>query len=74
MVEIKLYKDDETSVLNHKLEPFRIMVVSSIDIDNLRRIFTVPSIDGKELISFYFLQYSHDSNLFCFYKVDEKTI
>lgn len=74
MVEIRLYEDDEKSVLSHKLEPFRVMVVSSININNLRRIFTVLSVDGKELISFYFLSYSHDSNLFCFYNVNEKTI
>lgn len=45
------------------------MVVSSISINNRHRIFTVLSVDGKELINFYFLEYSHDSNLFCFYNV-----
>lgn len=73
MIEIYLFEDDKKSILNHNQEPFRVMIVPTLDIDNKRRIFTVPSADGKELISFYFLEYSHNSSLFCFYKVDEKT-
>lgn len=73
MVEIHLYEDDKKSIASHNQEPFRVMIVSALDIDNKHHIFTVPSVDGKELISFYFLEYSHDSGLFCFYKVDEKT-
>lgn len=73
MVELRLYEDDKKSIASHSQEPFRVMIVPALDIDNKRRIFTVPSLDGKKLISFYFLEYSHDSNLFCFYKVDEKT-
>lgn len=74
MIEIHLYEDDKKSIANHNQEPFRVMIAPALDIDNKRRIFTVPSVDGKELISFYFLEYSHDSSIFCFYKVDEKTI
>ena len=73
MVEIYLYEDDKKSIVNHNQEPFRVMIVPTLDIDNRRRIFTVPSVDGKELISFYFLEYSHDSGRFYFYKVDKKT-
>jgi hypothetical protein len=73
MVEIKLYEDDKTSALNHNQDPSRVMVVPSIDIDNRRRILTVPSVNGKELLSFYFLQYYQESGTFYFYKVDEKT-
>ena len=72
MVEIRLYKDDKDSALSHNQEPFRIMIVPTLDIDNSRCIFTVPSINGKELISFYFLQYTQVSEVFYFYKVDER--
>ena len=72
MVEIRLYKDDKDSALSCSQEPFRIMIVPTLDIDNSRCIFTVPSINGKELISFYFLQYTQVSEVFYFYKVDER--
>jgi hypothetical protein len=73
MVEIKLYKDDKDSVLSYNQEPFRIMIVPALDIDTHRCIFTVPSVNGKELISFYFLQYSFQDSGVHFYKVDERT-
>lgn len=74
MVEIRLFKDDKDSALSYNQEPFRIMIVPALDIDNRRCIFTVPSVNGKELISFYFLQYSsQESGVIHFYKVDERT-
>ena len=69
MVEIRLYKDEKT----YAQDPFRIMVIPVVDIDAEHGILTVPSIDGKETFSFYFVEYVRTKTAtFSFYKVDAK--
>lgn len=70
MVEVRLYKDEK----NYAQNPFRTMVVPVVDIDAESGILTVPSLDGKETFSFYFVEYvRNEATTFSFYKVDKKT-
>ena len=49
------------------------MVIPVVDIDAESGILTVPSLDGKETFSFYFVEYvRNEATTFSFYKVDKK--
>lgn len=62
MVEIKFFKTLKSKDESATQEPFRQMVVPFADLDMERKIITVPTIDGKDVLQFYFVEFNSIEN------------
>ena len=67
MVEVNLFNLGKEA----DQKPSLIIVAPIIEISVDRGVLQVPSLDGKEINSWYFVEYEKDGSTYKFYQVDK---